>query len=65
MCVLEAEINVNNINIMLGKIRTEAIKLIAQSNTLNSTLGIIKSCIINISISANRRPPVRAGLPKF
>jgi len=63
--LLEAKRNVNNINILLGKIRTEASKLIAHSNTLSSTLGIIKSRITITPISGNRRPSVQVGLPKF
>jgi hypothetical protein len=51
MWLLEAKRNVNNIKILLVKIRTGAGKLIAQSNTLSSTLGIIKSRITIIPIS--------------
>jgi hypothetical protein len=43
MWILETNRNVNNINILLGKIRTEANKLFAQCNTLSSILGMIKT----------------------
>jgi len=63
--LLEAKRNVNNVKTLLVKIRTESSKLIAQNNTLSSTLGIIKSHNIIILISANNRPPVQVRLPKF
>ena len=65
MLLLEAKRNVNNINILLMKIRPEASKLIAQTNTLSSTWGINKNPTIIIPISVNRRLPVQVRLPKF
>jgi hypothetical protein len=65
MWLFEAKRNVNNINILLGKIRTEAIKLIAQSITFSFILGIIKSRIIITPVSASRRPPSQVGLPMY
>ena len=41
----ETKRNVNDINILLGKIRTKASKLIAQCNTLSFILGVIKAVL--------------------
>jgi uncharacterized membrane protein len=45
MWILETNRNVNNINTLLGKIRTEANKLFAQCNTLSSILVIIRTIL--------------------